>query len=464
MVNYLQVLTIVISTALLGVGNQASQAVAAPVGALGFPAVALPGAADPNAPIKYYIVQEDADGAPEFLFEIAARYLGDGNRYREIVDINIGRPQPGGGALTDPEILVPGWVLQMPADAEGAGIVTGPLPTFAPEPAGDPQPSPEESDASASDEPAPTEDTSDEAGPSAPVDAREAGGSESVVPVIVGISALLVGVGAAAAALVWRRRRSVVPATPFDDSILRTDTSASWTVDRALRVLIRAAEEAGKPVPGVLGVFIEGPSVRLKLSSPASGAPDPWIASEDGQSWSAPISRLQREPVSDATTQEFARLVTVGLADTGRVLVNFGRARGLISLEGPPRATHQVLHGWLGELTGNPWSDNPRVVMIGNGLPRPSDAEQMSNLEQLAPELETEGRGILVLSQSPSSAQQSHLTSRFASQDFGWVVIVLSEMPAAKWRFTVDEGGTLRSSFLPDLRLLHRPTAHRGNE
>jgi nucleoid-associated protein YgaU/DNA-binding SARP family transcriptional activator len=49
------------------------------------------------------------------LWGIAARHLGDPERYREIVALNLHHPQLDGHALTDPDVLRPGWVLRLPA-------------------------------------------------------------------------------------------------------------------------------------------------------------------------------------------------------------------------------------------------------------------------------------------------------------------------------------------------------------
>ncbi|WP_130179063.1 LysM peptidoglycan-binding domain-containing protein [Cryobacterium sp. SO1] len=398
--------------------------------------------------VNYYVVVRKETGEPEFLFEIAERFLGDGNRFTEIFDLNKGRAQPDGKTLTDPTVVDAGWTLQMPSDAAGPGIEFGPLPVV-----GDVEtPAPGEGEAGTEPDQGeePAADPGDEAGAGIPA------------AVIIGVIALVAGIVAAVAFAVRARRRAASKGTPFDDSLLRTDTSASWIVDRALRVLMAAAEKAGTAVPRVLGVFFEGPTMRLKLSSPVSPAPEPWTASEDGQSWSASIARLQSEPVSEGSTAAFARLVTLGIAESGRVLVDFALARGPISLEGPTPVTHEVLRRWLGELTGNPWSDEPRVVMIGNGLPEPETVVRMSTFDQLIPELEAESRGILVLSRAPSAAQQALLSERFASSRFGWVVIVLADIPSAKWRFTVDDDNTLRSGFLPDVQFRDRATAIRN--
>jgi DNA-binding SARP family transcriptional activator len=58
---------------------------------------------------RVYRVAEGDD-----LWEIAARFLGDGDHWEEIYDLNAGKPQPDGLALTDPDLIYPGWVLLLP--------------------------------------------------------------------------------------------------------------------------------------------------------------------------------------------------------------------------------------------------------------------------------------------------------------------------------------------------------------
>lgn len=53
------------------------------------------------------------------LWDLAERHLGAGHRYTEIRDLNLGRPQPDGQALTDAHWIYPGWRLLLPADAVG---------------------------------------------------------------------------------------------------------------------------------------------------------------------------------------------------------------------------------------------------------------------------------------------------------------------------------------------------------
>jgi membrane-anchored mycosin MYCP len=82
--------------------------------------------------VKYYAVTSAYQGKPENLTEIAGRFLGDGARSAEILNLNSGRKQPDNGRLTDPNRVKAGWLLVMPWDAVGGGVRYGVLPDKAP--------------------------------------------------------------------------------------------------------------------------------------------------------------------------------------------------------------------------------------------------------------------------------------------------------------------------------------------
>ncbi len=71
---------------------------------------------------KIYVVKPPVGRYHESLWEIAQKYLGDGRRYRDIFELNKDRVQPDGSRLTIASLIRPGWILQMPGDAHGAGI------------------------------------------------------------------------------------------------------------------------------------------------------------------------------------------------------------------------------------------------------------------------------------------------------------------------------------------------------
>ncbi|MGC4769027.1 hypothetical protein ACLQ25_08580 [Micromonospora sp. DT44] len=93
-------------------------------------APAVPAVAAPDETGRYYVVGPPVNGQREYLYDIALHTLGNGNRFREITQLNIGRKQPDGGTFTDGVELRPGWLLVLPRDAEGSGVRSGALPTI----------------------------------------------------------------------------------------------------------------------------------------------------------------------------------------------------------------------------------------------------------------------------------------------------------------------------------------------
>ena len=61
------------------------------------------------------------------LWTIAQRYLGDGDRFREIVKLNLGHRMAGGQVFNDPAVIWAGWVLQLPTGSTTA--VPSPTPS-----------------------------------------------------------------------------------------------------------------------------------------------------------------------------------------------------------------------------------------------------------------------------------------------------------------------------------------------
>src|SRR5215475_11241438 len=81
-------------------------------------------AADGDGLVKVFVVTDPArSGRIDTLGSIAASTLGDANRASEVFDLNRGRVQPDGGALTDPgQRLHPGWILRLPPAAAGPDV------------------------------------------------------------------------------------------------------------------------------------------------------------------------------------------------------------------------------------------------------------------------------------------------------------------------------------------------------
>ncbi|SEF23387.1 hypothetical protein SAMN05421837_102146 [Amycolatopsis pretoriensis] len=145
----------------------------------------------PPPAVKYYIVPHADNPDDITLFKIAERALGDGNRFPEIFKLNQGRPRPDGTPFTDPTVIEPGQVLQLPEDARDPAVRYGPLPTAPPV--------------------------------AAPKAAPEAAPAEEPSGLGVGLASAVSGTGGLLTGLIaglwWRRRpRLVPPVEPVEES------------------------------------------------------------------------------------------------------------------------------------------------------------------------------------------------------------------------------------------------------
>jgi DNA-binding SARP family transcriptional activator len=86
-------------------------------------------AADPQAPqvMSMGFSQMVTVRGGDCLWTIAQRYLGDGDLYPEIVKLNLGHQMGDGQVFTDPSVVWPGWVLQVPV-SPGAASAAAPAP------------------------------------------------------------------------------------------------------------------------------------------------------------------------------------------------------------------------------------------------------------------------------------------------------------------------------------------------
>ncbi len=195
-------------------------------------------------PARSVTESEDPAGQPpaqitvrprDNLWDLAEAHLGDPFRWREIFELNRGRLQPDGRSLTDPSLIRPGWVLDLPdskphppqtaggatgqADAQEQPTPVGPTPNAA-----------EDRNAASSEdeERAPEQSRPDRR----PVSIHLPGGS------VVSIG-LALGVASALAAIRLHRRRNYRPSPPAPAELtLEADQ------DGTSRALLGAAQAA----------------------------------------------------------------------------------------------------------------------------------------------------------------------------------------------------------------------------
>jgi hypothetical protein len=372
---------------------------------------------------KWYQVRTQYQGKQEFLYEIAERFLGDGDRFTEIFTLNKGRMQADGMALTDPEAIEPGWILLLPPDAKGDGVHTGPLPVT-------------------TSAPAPTTPTATPALPAASSSA-EGGGFPAPLVILLAVGLLIV---AGAVTFMLRRRTPRRPSSS-DDPATTLTAAADWIIDRALRGMAASAQAAGRPAPPVLGVSLDDSRIRLRLTTPDSAPVEPWRTAAEGRSWIASLSDLQAQPAAGDTPSPYPQLITLGTAGGTRELIDLGRATGVIGIGGDDHAAREVVAGWTEELVSSPWSSRVRVVT--GGIVVDVMGGQLTVLDDIPAALDVADAlhgetGVLILGGAPDP----HRLARLQRPGSGWAVVVLGGTDHDHWHFTAHSGGRLDTGAL----------------
>ncbi|WP_040339413.1 LysM peptidoglycan-binding domain-containing protein [Candidatus Blastococcus massiliensis] len=416
------------------------------------PALAPPVNTRPTGPTAagptYTVAPRDTLG------RIAARYLGDWTRFEEILQLNRGRPQPDGALLSDPGLIRPGWTLVLPPDARlpeaaevtvqpgetltdiaeqhdlqhwqpifdlnageplpGGGLFTDPdlirpgqvldLPPADPADAAPPppadrrppadQPAPDVGEPVVSAEPSPTSAAPTAGGfperseqPASDTDTHSgdaAEGPSELVAVLAGSGALLAaGVGAA-----WlthrrqrlRRRRPGRRLAPLPKAQSATQevvasaadegTADYAALDLALRGLaVQISADPDGRLPDVVAARLNGGRLELRLHAPADRPPpEPWIADDTGFRWSARLDQDTGVDPEVARTRlaPYPTLVTIGTDTAGRWLLDLERL-GSVYVTGPADRRENFARHLAAELAVNSWSDLLTVTPVGFG-------------------------------------------------------------------------------------------------
>ncbi len=303
------------------------------------------------------------------LSQIAHEQLGDASRYREIFDLNHGRPQPTGRALYDPDTIRPGDLLRIPRStrpAAGGGgapaaIVVDaaescrtpePPPTPAHRPATPPQSNPGDHP------PVPTIEPATSASPPADAD----GGSSTVV---AGIGALL---ATGLVTLFVARRRRLKQQRPgrsnhpgrFERALrVAARPGTIDDLDQALRTL---AQRAGGDVPHLQAVKVGSNGIKLRLSA-SSKVTEPFVKAGTFEWQLDPLAQLD----GDQIAPPYPALVSLGhTADHDLVLIDL-REVGVLTLDGDHDAVEAVVLAMAWDLAVAPWATRTQVTLIGAG-------------------------------------------------------------------------------------------------
>ena len=351
---------------------------------------------DVDRPERHRVVRGDT------LWDIADEELGDPARYPEIVEANRGDLQTDGRRLSDPDLILPGWILELPGGDELQGA-----PSAGPK-ADDPGPDGLDADGLEADGLEPDSplrlDRAPGAGspgvgdvlpdlnrvgtprqelgtepdrPSTPIETPTTSAPDSTqspdLDLAGGVAALprggalatllLAGVGLE---LVRRRRQfqryrrpgERLPVPP--DHVGQVESAARSALadptpellERALSLLAGAAEMAGRPLPDVRLVRVGATAVTLDLAVPYDPPLSPF-RSADGLRWEVDAELIPASP--PARSPALAGLVTLGVSESEVVLINL-ESVGTLAVSGPDEAVGDVLRGLAAELAFGPAS------------------------------------------------------------------------------------------------------------
>jgi DNA-binding SARP family transcriptional activator len=343
-----------------------------------------------------YVVQPG-----DTLWDIAGQHLGDPYRWPEIYDLNHERAQPDGTSLTDPNLIYPGWTLQLPTTAPPAPL---PAQTSAPAPPPAPTtttPAPVQSIPGTAVVPpatvAPNGTTDATSGPATstipssrgteheptgtePAATKPAHNDSSATEAPFGVAGtvLLAGGSLGLLTLLRRRqlrRRQVGHAVPIlSDELAATETAlraaagearGPW-LDLALRTLagcrIKQGEVVAQPVAAALTVD----ELVVMLAEPNPRAPTPWTTTAPGWRWhlrlSIPSGELER--TAAGACAPIPALITIGTSPQGPVMLDL-EACGLVTISGTPDQARALARSAALELAVSPVADELDVVTVG---------------------------------------------------------------------------------------------------
>lgn len=315
------------------------------------------------------------------LWEIAEDHLGDGHRYREVFDLNVGRPQPNGEVLTDPSHIEPGWTLDLPdaaptaapaapAPAPPASPPVAPaVPTTLPSPA---SPSTTVPAASRSAAPAPSQPTATVGEGERPGSSEPSDRDERAPISALGIAGGLLATGVATAVSVRRRRQRMrrasgteLPSLPADaapviDAIADADIDVAVGVDHALRRLGSALASDRRVAVPVLAT-VSANQLDLLLDRDCPTAPEGWHAVAGGRIWQTKLDASFDDP--SAGPAWLPTLVTFGALESDGLLLNL-EAVVAIGLVGDPAPVAALARSITAELALTPLADVPSVHVV----------------------------------------------------------------------------------------------------
>ena len=311
---------------------------------------------------------------------------------------NAGRLEPGGRHFNDPDMILPGWTIDVPEGQAGPAPVARSAPAPAapstsrptattPEPTAQPPTSPAGAKATASPSTA-APGPARAGGPTTSTEAHPDQDTSGSQPGILAAAAFggggLLLAGVSLAALARHRRRQAryrrpgrsIAATPAPlagmERALLTGTGAAdvaWLAQALAGLTHLIAATPDGRLPDVVAARLAGDQLELVLTSPDPDAPRPWTADGTGQRW-----RLDRDAgtgfdpgLADRHVAPYPALTAVGWTEAGDYwLLDLERV-GALGLTGDRQRCLDLARYMAAELAHNTWSEQLQVSLAGFG-------------------------------------------------------------------------------------------------
>lgn len=352
--------------------------------------------------------------AGETLWDISEKNLGDGAQYPRIFNASKGITQPDGQKLTDPDLIRPGWVLNIPTSAPPAPADSEGSPT---EDAPEEQPAPPSQsaphDATSSSE-APTDESA--SGPESATEEnpgsqqKESSASSSAEPQgelddwideIFNVRTIG-GIGAIAAAgllsvlgirrMKQRRRRRpgqriampVGEASTMEMELRAVENPMGMEdVDHALRHLAVWAQSSNASLPPLYALRLADDEIALYLDEPTE-LPEPFFpVAEDKTAWSVDPERLPE--LDRIPSSPWPALVTLGQDQGDAHLMVDLEHIGALNLVGNEESVSGALTGLAVELSTSQWGEDLQITLVGiaPGLPAALDTGRVRHIDDI---------------------------------------------------------------------------------
>ncbi|TSD65719.1 LysM peptidoglycan-binding domain-containing protein [Aeromicrobium piscarium] len=308
------------------------------------------------------------------LWDIADEKLGDPTRYDEIFEASDDIIQPDGHTLTDPDLIYPGWELEIPDDAPRVDetpqettprdSTPNPPPQTAPTVPPESTPAPPPPDVESPANTAVEEQSSD-------LDENSATPTW-LLPGLTGAGTVLAG----SLFLVLRAHRrtqlryrspgEVIEPPPQElVAVEKTARLSAGTVlrlqdlDRLLRHLADGLELTRQPQPHLQHIELADRCVTLHLAGPAAPPPG-WGGTDDA--WTFELDQPLPDPESPAP---WPLLCTIGATDDGYPVLANLEELGTITLTGDQEAATALARSMTAELTLSPWGILTDIDTVG---------------------------------------------------------------------------------------------------